>query len=135
MFVGENVRRFAYPRFAILPSHEHKTFLPFPAMLPSPHLIRSSTTALSIDPVSRTIQLESNGTIEEMKYEVLILAMGTNLSPPGTIPGQGTKKEGVEFLKGSQRELRKARKIVILGGGAIGVRKPVFSQSVSRSFE
>jgi len=70
-----------------------------------------------------------------MKYEVLILAMGTNLSPPGTIPGQGTKKEGVEFLKGSQRELRKARKIVILGGGAIGVRKPVFSQSVSRSFE
>lgn len=123
MYRGEN--RFAYPRFAVVPNHEHKAFLPFPTMLPSPHLILSSTTALSISSPQRIVTLlnSSNGEEFELDYEVLVLATGTRLSPPGTIPGKGTKREGVEYLKGLQGELERGEKIVVLGGGAIGVRE------------
>ena len=38
------------------------------------------------------------------------------------MPGE-SKKEGIEYLKSIQEDLSKAKKIVILGGGAVGVRK------------
>ncbi|GAA6006716.1 hypothetical protein JCM11491_003154 [Sporobolomyces phaffii] len=115
---------FAYPRFAIVPSHEHKAFVPFPSMLPDPHTVLSSTTALHLSPKSRRIKLFDAKTEREseLEYEVVVLATGTTLSPPGTIPGTGTKREGIDYLKASQSELAQARKIVILGGGAIGVQ-------------
>ena len=95
-------------------------------MLPSPHEILSSTLLTSINPSTRTIQLESNGERSELEYEGLVLAMGTKLSPPGTIPGNGTKREGIEYLRGLQERLRRAKRVVILGGGAIGVRELLF---------
>jgi len=95
-------------------------------MLPCPHEILSSTVATSIDPSTRTIHLESNGERSELEYQGLVLAMGTKLSPPGTIPGNGTKREGIEYLRGLQERLRRAKRVVILGGGAIGVRELLF---------
>jgi len=96
-------------------------------MLPYPHEILSFTVATSIDPSTRTIQLESsNGERSELEYERLVLAMGTKLSPPGTIPGNGTKREGIEYLRGLQERSRRAKRVVIFGGGAIGVRELLF---------
>ncbi|GAA5962740.1 hypothetical protein JCM3765_006187 [Sporobolomyces pararoseus] len=115
---------FAYPRFAIVPSHEQKAFLPFETMLPSPHQILSSTTALSVSPDTRTITLldSTTGKQSDLEYEVLVLATGTQLSPPGTIPGTGTKREGIEYLQSLQADLERSKRVCILGGGAIGVQ-------------
>ncbi|GAA5984009.1 hypothetical protein JCM5350_004990 [Sporobolomyces pararoseus] len=115
---------FAYPRFAIVPSHEQKAFLPFQSMLPSPHRVLCSTTAVSVSPSTRTITLFDSTTKKQsdLEYEVLVLATGTELSPPGTIPGTGTKREGVAYLKSLQADLETAKSVAILGGGAIGVQ-------------
>ncbi|KAJ8291484.1 Fe-regulated protein 8 [Rhodotorula toruloides] len=120
---------FAYPRFAISPSHEHTAFIPFSttshSMLPPPHTILHAT-ALSLLPSSRIlldrpISLPSSPPSNEISYEALILVTGTKLSPPGTMPG-GTKAEGVGYLRSSQGRLREAERVVILGGGAVGVQ-------------
>ncbi|GAA5870513.1 hypothetical protein JCM1840_004787 [Sporobolomyces johnsonii] len=113
---------FAYPRFAIAPSHEHKAFIPFTPMLPAPHSILRGT-ALSLSPTSITLDRPVNGsTSTELEYDALVLATGTKLSPPGTTPGSGEKREGIEYLKGIQGKLRDAKEVVILGGGAVGVQ-------------
>ncbi|GAA5830601.1 hypothetical protein JCM3766R1_002778 [Sporobolomyces carnicolor] len=113
---------FAYPRFAIVPNHELKAFLPFATMLPSPHKILPATKVLAVSPERRAVRVldSSTGVESELDYEVLILATGTRLSPPGTIPGDGTKRQGVEYLRSLQARLAGSKRIVILGGGAIG---------------
>lgn len=94
-------------------------------MLPSPHRVLCSTTAVSVSPSTRTITLFDSTTNKQsdLEYEVLVLATGTELSPPGTIPGTGTKREGVAYLKSLQVDLETAKSVAILGGGAIGVRE------------
>lgn len=121
-------RSFAYPRFAIASGSEHKAFIPFSTMLPSPHRIVRAN-ALSLSPSTRTLTLDRpvagagpDLASHELSYDALVLATGTKLSPPGTMPGKGDKLEGVKYLQSIQRELEKAGEIVIVGGGAVGVR-------------
>lgn len=68
------------------------------------------------------MQLDGKAT-SELPYDALVIATGTTLSPPGSIPGEATKRQGIEYLRSVQNELRKADKIAILGGGAVGVRE------------
>ncbi|GAA6003325.1 NAD(P)/FAD-dependent oxidoreductase [Rhodotorula paludigena] len=113
---------FAYPRFAISPGSEHKAFVPYAhldsSMLPSPHRVVRAR-AVALDPARRTVQLADGG---ELGYEALVVATGTKLSPPGTMPGGGDKKDGVEYLRSIQGKLKAADEIVIIGGGAVGVQ-------------
>ncbi|KDE07188.1 hypothetical protein MVLG_02588 [Microbotryum lychnidis-dioicae p1A1 Lamole] len=108
---------FAFPPFAIVPSHEHKAFIPL--SLPSPHLllraIVESITPHSSLLLDRPVQLDGKK-VTELPFEALVLASGTKLTPPGTMP------EGVKYLQGVQEELKKAHDLVILGGGAVGVQ-------------
>ncbi|SGY85969.1 BQ5605_C009g05792 [Microbotryum silenes-dioicae] len=113
---------FAFPRFAIVPSHEHKAFIPL--SLPSPHLllraiVESITPHSSLLP-DRPVQLDGKK-VTELPFEALVLASGTKLTPPGTMPSE-EKVEGVKYLQGVQEELKKAHDLVILGGGAVGVQ-------------
>ncbi|KAK4048629.1 hypothetical protein OIV83_004599 [Microbotryomycetes sp. JL201] len=114
---------FAFPRFAIVPEYEHKAFIPL--SLPEPHLYYGSTAVESISSdcikLAKPIELDGQETTE-VRYDALVIATGTTLSPPGSIPGQASKKEGVEYLRSIQDELKRANKIVILGGGAVGVQ-------------
>ncbi|GAA5924966.1 hypothetical protein JCM1841_005381 [Sporobolomyces salmonicolor] len=113
---------FAYPRFAIIPSHEHKAFIPFTPMLPAPHSILRGT-ALSLSSTTVTLDRPVDGSMSnELAYDALVLATGTKLSPPGTMPGSGEKREGIEYLRGIQSKLRDGKEVVILGGGAVGVQ-------------
>ncbi|KAM0787304.1 hypothetical protein ACM66B_007080 [Microbotryomycetes sp. NB124-2] len=114
---------FAFPRFAIVPEHEHKAFIPL--SLPAPHLYfgSSSVESISSDAIKLATAVSLDGTeTTRIPYDALVIATGTTLSPPGSIPGQATKKEGVEYLRSIQDELKRANKIVILGGGAVGVQ-------------
>ena len=51
-----------------------------------------------------------------------MIATGTRLSPPGTVP-YDDKKRGVDYFRDLQAKVEKADRIVILGGGAVGVRE------------
>ncbi|GAA5834308.1 hypothetical protein JCM11251_007954 [Rhodosporidiobolus azoricus] len=121
---------FAYPRFAIAPSHEHKAFLPFKTMLPAPHaIVQAEVTNLVMSKgdgerkvvLDRAVQLdEGEGKKKEIEFEALVLATGTKLSKPGTLDPE--KANAVKYLQGSQKKLEAAKDIVIIGGGAVGVQ-------------
>lgn len=109
-------------RFAIARGHEHKAFIP--TTLPPPHLVvRAAAESISPTSVSldRVIELDGK-TVQSIDFDALVVATGTKLTPPGTMPGE-SKKEGIEYLRGIQEDIKRAKKIVILGGGAVGVRK------------
>ncbi|GAA5859284.1 hypothetical protein JCM8547_008952 [Rhodosporidiobolus lusitaniae] len=115
---------FAYPRFAIAPTFEHKAFLPFHPMLPAPHVIvQAEATAIEGGKVKldRPVKLGEGGEgVKEIVYEALVLATGTKLSKPGTLSTE--KKDSIAYLQSVQSKLKEAKNIVIVGGGAVGVQ-------------
>lgn len=50
-----------------------------------------------------------------------VIATGTKLTPPFTLPGS-EKLDGVTFLQKHAEKLIKSSKIVVIGGGAVGVQ-------------
>lgn len=77
---------------------------------------------LNIDFEGKTAKTESG---EEIVFEKLILALG---SKPTVPPIEGVQQEGIwfvhknfEYLKGMREKAQEAKKIVIVGGGYIGV--------------
>ncbi|KAL8278110.1 hypothetical protein RQP46_009434 [Phenoliferia psychrophenolica] len=117
---------FAFPRFALTTPglYEHKAFIPYTSTLPLPHcVVRAAAVAVNVRSLTldRPVQLAGPVEITELNFEALVLATGTKLSPPGTLPGE-TKKEGIEWFQAHQERVAKARRIVIVGGGAVGVQ-------------
>lgn len=112
-------------RFAIVGGHEHKAFIP--TALPPPHLtIRAAAESISPTSVQLDRPVELDGKmLQSIQFDALVIATGTKLTPPGTMPGE-SKKEGIEYLRGIQEDIKGAKKIVILGGGAVGVRMSSF---------
>lgn len=59
---------------------------------------------------------------KELAYDYLVVTTGTRLPAPGTLATE-TKPEGIRYFQGLQTKVEKAKEIVIIGGGAVGVRK------------
>ncbi|ESA41799.1 FAD/NAD(P)-binding domain-containing protein [Neurospora crassa] len=137
---------FAFPRFAILPSHEHKAFIPYTSLFsssssssssPSSHLILPakvlslstsprSGNLLTLDrPVPFPSSLSSSPLEKTTKipFDFLLCATGTRLSPPGTSP-HDTKPLSISFLQSFQNAIvhPETKHVVIVGGGAVGVQ-------------
>ncbi|KAJ9098448.1 hypothetical protein QFC20_005968 [Naganishia adeliensis] len=113
------------PRFAIVPKHEHKAFIPYThlfAPIPSPHS-HAVIQAKAIDVDSHRVYLDRpawHGR-EEVEYEFLVVASGTRLPSPGSMQDDH-KLGGVGFFKTYQQGVQNAQEIVIVGGGAVGVQ-------------
>lgn len=71
--------------------------------------------------LDRKVDVAGEGATDELEYEALVLASGTRLASPGTLP-LNIKTEGIESLRSFQKRVEKAHSILILGGGAVGVR-------------
>ena len=59
---------------------------------------------------------------ERIPFEVLVLATGSSLTGPFAFPDDTVKVS--EFIKNGRDAFEKAQKIVIAGGGAVGLGKP-----------
>lgn len=114
------------PRFALTTPglYEHKAFIPYTTTLALPHtIVRAAAVTIHERSVTLDRPISLDGTdVTELNFEALVMATGTRLRPPGTLPGE-TKAEGVEWFKAHQERVAKAKRIVIVGGGAVGVRK------------
>ncbi|KAI0425396.1 hypothetical protein F5Y09DRAFT_346760 [Xylaria sp. FL1042] len=115
---------FAFPRFAIIPSYEHKAFIPYSgtfAAAPSPdrhHVVRARVSALHKDRV--VLDRDWQG-LREIPYDYLVMATGTKLRAPGTMQDD-EKPLSVKYLQDYQQRLKNAKSIAIVGGGAVGVQ-------------
>lgn len=120
---------FAFPRFALTDAQgsTHKAFIPFVSPPGAEEkLVRVRGNAVEITKERVVLDRDSPAFAgKEIPYKALVLATGTRLTPPGTLPGE-EKWEGVEWFAMHQEEVRKAEKIVIVGGGAVGVRTSLF---------
>ncbi|KAI5480644.1 hypothetical protein MNV49_007571 [Pseudohyphozyma bogoriensis] len=114
---------FAFPRYALTSAGDktHACFIP--TTLVAPHQILHGaveTVTKNSLVLDRTVELDGKS-VKELPFEALVVATGTRLTPPGTLPGE-TKLEGIAFLKTHQDAVKKANNIVIIGGGAVGVQ-------------
>ncbi|TPX19127.1 uncharacterized protein E0L32_011200 [Thyridium curvatum] len=114
------------PRFCVVDGHEHKAFIPYGGGLPGAggksdigkpvKWIRDRVVSVG----KKTVKLRDSG--EELPYEFLIIATGSSVKDglPSRV-GSEDKASGVELLRGMQRKIRDAKKVVVVGGGAAGV--------------
>ncbi|KAI0487531.1 hypothetical protein F4859DRAFT_465374 [Xylaria cf. heliscus] len=115
---------FAFPRFAILPTYEHKAFIPYTgtfAAAPNPdrhHVVKARVSALYQDRV--VLDRDWQG-VREIPFDYLVVATGTKLRAPGTMQDD-EKPLSVKYLRGYQQRLKDAKSIAIVGGGAVGVQ-------------
>ncbi|EJT99770.1 FAD/NADP-binding domain-containing protein [Dacryopinax primogenitus] len=135
---------FAFPRFAILPGHEHMAFIPYkaeaflnPGMPPGVDqgVLKGYTgptpsDAVEILQATVTEVLPDKVLLEpgkgspaptELPYEYLVIATGTRLPSPGTLHIEG-KAAGIAYFQEYQEQTKNANNIAIIGAGAIGVQ-------------
>ncbi|RDB15801.1 Apoptosis-inducing factor 2 [Hypsizygus marmoreus] len=110
---------FSFPRFSVVEGHESKAFIPYPTNFPgAPEGVfaRVQDTAVSID--QHTVTLASGETLE---YEFLALTTGCTLPPPANVRAT-EKKDGCAELRAMQANIKGAKRVAVLGGGAVGVQ-------------
>ncbi|KAI0006484.1 FAD/NAD(P)-binding domain-containing protein [Xylariaceae sp. FL0662B] len=115
---------FAFPRYAILPKHEHKAFIPYTSTFasapnPSSHaVVRARVSSLLPDRVVLDREWQS---LREIPFDYLVVATGTRLHPPAMMEHED-KPPSVGCLQGYQGRIKQARSVIIVGGGAVGVQ-------------
>ena len=110
---------YALPRYSVVHGFEHRAFIPYSAMfkdlpLDATQVVQARVTAIHSD----RVELDCG---EPISYEYLIIATGTYAPPPSTLNVKG-KADGIALLQRNQRRVEGANKIVVVGGGAVGVR-------------
>ncbi|KAJ9100466.1 hypothetical protein QFC21_003504 [Naganishia friedmannii] len=115
------------PRFAIVPTHEHKAFIPYTRIFNTPTIPNPSihsvirARALSVQPDNKLVLDREWKGETVVPFEYLVVATGTQLPSPGSMQGE-EKTDGVGFFKTYQAGVQRANDVVIVGGGAVGVQ-------------
>ncbi|KAL2795427.1 hypothetical protein BJX66DRAFT_302063 [Aspergillus keveii] len=118
---------FAFPRFAILPGHEHKAFIPYTHLFTSLSEETTNTViqarVLSVHPHHITLDRPwpETSTSSQIPFDYLVLATGTRLTEPAGMR-DNEKMASVTYLQNHQNEIKNAKSILIAGGGAVGVQ-------------
>ncbi|OJJ78538.1 uncharacterized protein ASPGLDRAFT_138727 [Aspergillus glaucus CBS 516.65] len=117
---------FTFPRFAIVPGHEHKAFIPYTGLFspnpkdsPSRHSVIQAR-ALSVQPHHLQLDREWQGS-NQIPFEYLVVATGTRLAQPAGMK-HDDKLSSVSYLQKHQADVKRSKSIVIVGGGAVGVQ-------------
>ncbi|KAF7561635.1 hypothetical protein G7046_g2529 [Stylonectria norvegica] len=115
---------FAFPRYAIVPDHEHKAFIPYSGVFsaaanPSSHAVVKAKV-LSVQPDHVVLDRDWQGSTS-VPFEYAVITSGTRLPAPGTM-ADDEKPLSVEFFKAYQQSVKNAKSIAIVGGGAVGVQ-------------
>ncbi|KAH3074111.1 hypothetical protein V6000_001681 [Aspergillus fumigatus] len=115
---------FAFPRFAIVPGHEHKAFIPYTGIFssvprPSAHAVVQARV-LSVSPQFVTLDRQWQDS-KHIPYEYLAIATGTRLAEPAGMKSDD-KVSSVQYLRNHQADIQRAKSILIVGGGAVGVQ-------------
>jgi NADH dehydrogenase FAD-containing subunit len=112
------------PRFAIIPNHEHKAFIPYKGVFSdAPNASQNAVVkarVVSLQPTQLTLDREWQGS-RQIPFDFLVAATGTRLQAPGTMKDD-EKPPSVEYFKGHQQAVKNAQSILIIGGGAVGVQ-------------
>ncbi|KAF2847412.1 FAD/NAD(P)-binding domain-containing protein [Plenodomus tracheiphilus IPT5] len=116
---------FAFPRYAITSRVDaHKAFIPFQKSRLGERgaIVQAKVVELTKDLVVLDGQVDIDGKqTDKIPYAALAIATGTKLSPPGTLP-ESNKFGGTAYLQKHAARVEKSHRIVVVGGGAVGVQ-------------
>ena len=113
---------------------EQKALIPYTHALTGDNASIVHARAVSIhasaqDATKGYLKLDRTGAggQDTLEFDYLAIATGTQLSRPWSLPstqqdGVQAKKEAVETLRSYQDSVKEAERIVIVGGGAVGVQ-------------
>jgi NADH dehydrogenase FAD-containing subunit len=109
---------FTFPRFSVVKGYEQYAFIPYTGLTKSaPEGIFCHVQDSAVEITEEFVVL-SRG--EQIGYEYLIIATGTSSSLPSKV--ESTDREGGQKeLRGMQDRIAEAKRIAIVGGGAVGV--------------
>ncbi|KAF2793767.1 FAD/NAD(P)-binding domain-containing protein [Melanomma pulvis-pyrius CBS 109.77] len=109
---------FAFPRFSVLKGHEQYAFIPYTGLAKTaPEGIFCHVQDTATEITDKHVVLERG---EKMEYDYLVIATGTSSALPSKVTS--TEREGGEKeLRGMQEKIADAKRIAVVGGGAVGV--------------
>ncbi|KXT17517.1 hypothetical protein AC579_3203 [Pseudocercospora musae] len=112
---------FTFPRFALLPGHEEKAFVPYTGVFQgsSRHQVIAAR-ANQVHPNHVEIDKKWQGSTK-VPFDYLVLATGTRLAAPSMMP-YDDDFSSVQYLQSYQDQLRRSQNVTIVGGGAVGVQ-------------
>lgn len=110
------------PRFCVVKGHEHKAYIPYGGLITNApegalRWVQDRVTAVT----EKTVQLQDSD--EDIPYDFLIIATGSEVEEGLPSRSNATDKlESMKRLQAMQQGIEKAHKIVVVGGGAAGVK-------------
>ncbi|KAF8982592.1 Apoptosis-inducing factor 2 [Entomortierella lignicola] len=113
---------FAFPRACVISGWENELFVPYTKVFASPEkgeVIQALATNITKTHVELDRTVEGFGT--SVEYEYLIYATGARHPEPGNFNDHDTKAEAIQRIKETQEKIQKATKILLIGGGAVGL--------------
>lgn len=105
-------------RAAVAPGWEEAVFIPRQFSGAS-RFVQGTVTAITDTSVTYR---DAEGNSTDVEFDFVVVASGSRARFPGKLPAAGdTKAGGVALFKHSQEVIAKAKNIVIVGGGPVGV--------------
>lgn len=118
---------FAFPRATVITGWENELFVPYTkAFADCPEkgqVIQALATKITKTHVELDRSVEGFGT--QVEYEYLIYGTGARHPEPGNLNDHDTKEGAIQRLKEMQGKIQKAKKILLIGGGAVGLELAV----------
>ncbi|KAH9927882.1 iron uptake cluster protein [Amylocystis lapponica] len=134
---------YVLPRYAVLPGHEHKAFIPYTTMFRGSDMsatsvvLHAQVTSLSPHSVTLSRAFPEHGVdsaTRRLPFDYLIYALGSHMPAPVDLwgpvadesvvipPSQGTKAEGMQWLKRFQKRVERSPSVLVVGSGALGIQ-------------
>ncbi|KAF9906244.1 hypothetical protein EC991_000871 [Linnemannia zychae] len=117
---------FAFPRACVIDGWENELFVPYTKLFESPEkgqVIQALATNITKTHVELDRSVDGFGT--SVEYEYLIYATGARHPEPGNLNDHDTKTGAIKRLKEMQANIQKATKVLLIGGGAVGLELAV----------
>ncbi|KAG0199711.1 hypothetical protein BGX28_007068 [Mortierella sp. GBA30] len=117
---------FAFPRATVIAGWENELFVPYTKIFDSAErgqVIQAIATDITNTHVELDRSVEGFGT--SVEYEYLIYATGARHPEPGNLNDHDTKAGAIQRLKDMQEKIQKATKVLLIGGGAVGLELAV----------
>ena len=109
---------FNFPRFSVMPGYEHQAFVPYDGLARgAPAGIVKHVRGIATKITNNAIHLQSG---EKIEYEYLAVATGSSQTPPAKVVAS-EKAEACSEMRAFQDRIKSAKKIAVIGGGAVGI--------------